>query len=125
VSTLSTAVRDLIVQHFDSAESVEIVMLLRKSATSFWGPNAVAQRLGIREDVATRKMSALAHQNILAAAEQTHAFRYAPSDPQMAARIDALADAYANQRIAVINTIYAANLEKLRAFSSAFKFKKE
>ncbi len=118
-------IRDLIAQHFDSAEGIEIVLLLRRSQEAFWSPAAVSQHLGIKEEVADRKMDMLAKSRILVTAEQSKAFRYEPRDSTVAARIDELAEIYTSRRLSVINAIYSANLEKLRAFSNAFRLDKK
>jgi hypothetical protein len=124
LTDLAPELRDLISGCFDSAESIEIVLLLRRSPDTFWSPVATAQQLGIREEVARTKMMQLASARLIVPAEHSHAFRYAPADEEMRKRIDELADAYSERRIAVINTIYSANLEKLRTFSDAFRLKK-
>lgn len=122
-SDLTPALRDLIARFFDSVESVELVMLLRRSPQTFWAPAAMAEQLGIREDVARRKLDALSRGGILAVGSETGAFRYAPKDDDIRSGVDELAAAYAEQRVNVINTIYSANLERLRAFSNAFRVK--
>jgi AraC-like DNA-binding protein len=118
-------IRDIIVQHFDSPEAVDIVLLLRRSRNAFWSPAAVSQHLGIREDIAARQLAAMARSCILVEAEQNRAFRYEPSDSCTESRIDELAEIYANRRMSVINAIYSANLDKLRAFSNAFRLDKK
>jgi hypothetical protein len=123
VDGLPQEVRDLIVSDFDSVESVEIVLLLRRSPQTFWAARAVAEQLGIRADIAGAKLDALGRRGILSVGGQTGAFRYAPKDAAVAKAIDALAAAYADRRVSVINTIYSANLERLRAFSDAFRVK--
>lgn len=120
---LTPALRDLIARHFDSVESVEMVLLLRRSPQTFWASTAVAEQLGIREDVARRKLDALSRNGILTVGAETGAFRYAPNDDTVKSGVDDLAAAYADQRVNVINTIYSANLERLRAFSNAFRVK--
>ncbi len=125
MSALPPDIRDFIVEHFDSAEAVEIVLLLRRSPNTFWSPAAVAQQLGIQEDAAFRKMNTLARTKILSAAEQSSAFRYDAQDEKLAAGIAGLADVYSTRRTSVINAIYSASLERLRSFSNAFKLKSE
>jgi hypothetical protein len=123
VPGLTPELQDLIARVFDSVESVEIVLLLRRSPHTYWGVPAVAEQLGIRPEVAQAKLSALADLRILKVGEQTGAFRYAPDDTKVSANLDDLAAAYAHYRVSVVNTIYSANLERLRAFSNAFRVK--
>jgi hypothetical protein len=123
VDGLTADVRELIESAVDSIETLEIVMLLRRSPQTFWADPAVAEQLGIRPDVARTKLQALHQRGILTIGGQTGAYRYAPADVPLRETIDKLADAYGQQRSNVINAIYSANLERLRAFSNAFKVK--
>ena len=125
MSSLPPDIQDLILRYFDSAEAIELVVLLRRSSATYWTAEAVSQHLGIRPEVAKRKMEALAEARILVRAEQTAAYRYAPADDHLAANVSELAEIYSDRRISVINTIYSANLERLRTFSNAFKLKKD
>jgi hypothetical protein len=121
---LSAAVRDLIARSIDSVESIELLALLHRSANTFWAAEAAAQRLGISPDLAGKKLNALADTALLCRAVTSGAFRYAPSDEALKPAVDELVDAYANRRISVVNEIYAANLDRLKAFTDAFKLKK-
>jgi hypothetical protein len=118
---LTRETRSFLAEVFDSVESVEIVLLLRRSPDTFWTSKAVASVLGVREDLAAKKLSALDAAKLLTCGESTGAYRYAPGEAALASRVDELADVYAGQRIDVINLIYSSNLERLRAFSNAFK----
>jgi len=105
-------------------ESIEILLLLRRSE-AYWSSEAVAQRLGIAKQVAATKLDALARGGLLLVGGDTGAYRYAPKRDVSRDAVDKLVAAYEEQRIAVINTIYSANLQRLRAFSNAFKLTKE
>ena len=124
MSELSGPVRELIARCIDSVESAELLVLLHRSADTFWAAEAAAHRLGIKPDIAQNKLNALADCGLLARGSGTIAFRYAPSDEAQTRLVDQLVAAYANQRITVLNTIYSANLDRLKAFTDAFKLKK-
>jgi hypothetical protein len=124
MTELTGPVRDLIVRTIDSVEAIELLALLHRSADTFWAAEAAGQRLGIRADIASKKLNALADAGLLSRANATGAFRYAPADDSMQATVTDLVDAYATRRVSVVNTIYSANLERLRAFTDAFKLKK-
>jgi hypothetical protein len=121
---LTGPVRDLIARSIDSVESIELLALLHRSADTFWAPEAAAQRLGIGPDIARKKLNALADSALLSRASGTGAFRYAPSEASVRSAVDDLVEAYVKYRIGVVNTIYAANLDRLKAFTDAFKLKK-
>jgi hypothetical protein len=118
-------VQRLIATCIDSVETMEILILLRRSPDSFWSGEAVAAQLGIKPEVAERKLGALTNAGLLARGFQSGAFRFAPSDDALRQTVDQLAETYANRRINVLNAIYSENLNRLRAFSDAFKLKKE
>lgn len=99
------------------------MLLLRRSPQTFWAAAAVAEQLGLQERVVRSKLDGLAKNGILSVGDATGAFRYLPKENTLAKQIDELATAYAERRISVINTIYSANLERLRAFSNAFRMK--
>jgi DNA-binding IclR family transcriptional regulator len=89
----------------DSMESIEILLLLRRSE-AFWTSEAVAQQLGIPKETAAQKLAAMARAQLLAIGSDTGAYRYAPRSEAAREALDKL-----------------ANLERLRAFSDAFRLK--
>ena len=125
MNVLSPSLHDFIARSIDSLESLELLLLLRRSPDTYWAADAAAQQLGIKPEVARKKLMVLRDAGLLAEGAETSAFRYAPADVKTAATIDELAGAYAYQRIHVTNTIFSANLQRLRAFTDAFKLKNE
>lgn len=123
MDVLNPEVRELIAHHLDSLESVEILLLLRRSPRTYWGAPAIAEQLGIAPEIARAKLDALRSSGMIAVGEQTGAFRYAPADDRTKNAVDELATAYANRRASVVNSIYSANLDRLRAFSNSFRVK--
>lgn len=120
---LRNELRELIASTIDSLETLEIVSLLRRSSQTFWAPPAIADRLNIGEHVARAKLEMLHARAVVTVGEQTIAYRYRPADERVERLIDELLTAYNERRVAVINAIYSANLERLRAFSDAFRVK--
>jgi DNA-binding IclR family transcriptional regulator len=115
----------LLVRHFDSVESIEIVALLERSSNAFWTRQAISQQLGIPEDVVEAKLAALTANDILVRGDLTGAYRFAPRSHEVCEQLLELLRFYSEQRAIIINTIYSANLEKLRAFSNAFRLKSD
>ena len=113
----------LLALSLDSVESIELLLLLRRAPDTFWRSEAASQQLGISRELADKKLAALTSGGLLVRGSETGAYRYAPRHEAIRENVDWLVDAYANRRVAVINAIYSANLEKLRAFSDAFKLK--
>jgi hypothetical protein len=122
---LSPVIQQLLGDPVDSVEALELLLLLRRSPDTFWSSDAAAQQLGIRRELSERKLTQLAGRNLLVRGLETGAYRYAPADDEVRAAVDELAAAYDEQRITVINAIYSANVERLRAFANAFRLKDE
>ncbi len=122
---LSQETRAFIIDLFDSVEAIEILLLLRRSPDTYWAAKAICEVLGTRPDLTEKKLPALAAAGLLKRGETAGGYRYAPANKESAARVDHLAEAYEKQRVDIINLIYSANLERLRAFSNAFKLKRE
>ena len=90
-----------IVESIGSVELLEVLLLLSRSADTFWTASAVAQHLGIAESVVAKALEVLVAEKLIVPARDTVAYRYAPKDDS------------------------SANLERLRAFAESFKLKKE
>ena len=122
---LSPGPNPLLGDPIDSVEALELLFLLRRSPDTFWTAGAASQKLGIRADLASRKLSRLVEAKLLVRGRDTGAYRYAPATDDWRKLVDDLAAEYEERSIGVINAIYSANLERLRAFSDAFRLKKE
>ena len=125
MSNLSQPVQDLIRRNIDSVDTLELLLLLRRSPDSYWSADAAEQHLGLRQGAAKQRLDALVAGSLARRGSETGAYRYAAVDEQMRESVDQLADPYANQRVSVINLIYSSNLDRLRAFSNAFRLKDE
>ena len=124
MSGLPVPLRNLIATSIDSIEGLEILLLLRRSQHAYWATRAIAEQLGIAPEIVGTKLDALRRAGLVSVGEETGAFRYAPRNEDLAAAIGDLARAYNERRASVVNTIFSANLERLRAFSDAFKVTK-
>lgn len=91
---LSKELQDLIANHFDSVESLEIVSLLQRSPNTFWSVAAVGKQLGLAEEMVARRVATLVESGILVTAEQTPAFRFAPKDRAVEENIATLVAMY-------------------------------
>lgn len=125
MAELTPEARRLLVESIGSVELLEVLLLLGRSPDTFWTAEAVAQRLGMNNDVVKKALQSLTTEKFVSLARDTVAYRYDPGDERRRKAVAALADDYAKQRVNVINTIYSANLERLRAFSDSFKLKKD
>jgi hypothetical protein len=125
MEALGPEVLQLIGECIDSLESLEALALLYRSPDTFWSADAVAAQIGARADIVAQKLQQLAAAGLLARAKDSVAYRYAPAALASCEGADLLLQAFAKRRVDVVNAIYSSNLERLRAFSNAFRLKKE
>lgn len=125
VPVLPPEAHRLLVRSIRSVELLEIALLLSRSPDTFWTPSAIAQQLGMALEVVAKAVDALVTSELIVAARETVAYRFAPKRDEDCEAMAALAEAYATQRANVIKTIYSASLEQLRAFADSFRLKKE
>ena len=125
MEALRPEVLQLIAECIDSLESLEALALLHRSPDTFWSADAVATQIGTRADTVGQKLQQLARAGLLSRAKDSVAYRYSPDAAAKCEHVDMLIGAFAKRRGDVVNAVYSSNLERLRAFSNAFRLKKE
>lgn len=119
--TLPQEVRDLLLHHIGSVAHLEALLFFRAHPDDRWGARSLAQRLYAPESEMIAALAELGNDGFLAM--EGGLYRYAPR-PEDRPRIDALAEAYAHQLIAITNLIHDRR-RNIQAFSDAFKLRKE
>jgi hypothetical protein len=122
-SDLPPDVRDFITRHIVSVEELEILLLLQEGKERDWSPAEINARLRSQEVSIRKWLDALA---ALQLARRTVGGRYqfAPASDRLATDAMALADAYRERRIKVIELIFSKPTEKLLEFVRAFELRK-
>lgn len=114
-------VRDLVVKHIDSVAQLEALLFLYARSDEQWDVASVAKRLYAPLSDMAVALASLADDGFLI--RDGEHYRYArPSHREAAVR--ALADAYARHLIPITNLIHSKP-RHIRAFSDAFKFRKD
>jgi hypothetical protein len=114
-------VKQLIVRHIDSVAQLEALLFLHGRSSEHWDVATVAKRLyAPLSDMATA-LARLADDGFLARDDER--YRYARRSDQDAA-VEALAEAYAHYLIPITHLIHSKP-RNIRAFSDAFKFRKD
>ena len=114
-------VRDLILRHVHSVVQLEALLFLRERPREQWDTASVAKRLYAPVGEMAAALAELCKDGFLA--REGEVYRYAPTS-DYEARVDALAKAYARQLIPITNLIHSKP-RNIRAFSDAFKFRKD
>lgn len=118
---LSDEVRDMLLRHIGSVAHLEALLFFRAHPSESCDARSLAKRLYAPEEEMITALAELCHDGFLRA--ENGFYRYAPP-AGYTARIDAMADAYAHQLIAVTNLIHDKR-RNIQAFSDAFKLRKE
>jgi hypothetical protein len=123
---LSPDVRAFIAGQVASVVQLETLLMLHGSPERQWAADEVARDLRIDRAWAEGQLEALCRQGLAVGRDEADGWRYrygaaAPVGPT----IDALARAYAERRVTVISLIFAKPADALRAFSDAFRIRKD
>lgn len=119
-------VRRFIAERIESAELLETLLLVHSDAGREWSPEEVAGSIYTVPASATRRLEQLVDMGLASSnGAPEPRYRYAPSTEQLRTEVDALADAYRKQRVAVINLIYSTPPDPLRSFADAFKLRRD
>ena len=117
-------VRRFINGHISSVAQLEILLLLQTNPQQKWTVEQIVHELrtgvaGTQQEVNLLSRSGLLQQ------EGPDRYFYSPSTPELHAAAVAVAQAYLIRRVTVIGLIFAKPPDSLRAFSDAFRLRKE
>ena len=124
VGELPETVRRFIIDHIESVEQLEILLLLLRRPDEAWSAQGVARELRISELSAGERLEDLHRDGV---AVQVHdgaeeSYRYSARNAQLDESVRGLASAYAERRVTVINLIFSKPTDKISTFANAFRF---
>lgn len=121
---LSPAIRRFIGEHIDSAEQLDILLLLQRDPTKQWTAMDVSQAIYTVPASATMRLEILTSAGFLASTGGSDpGYRFDPASDSLRQQVAELAAAYASDRVGVIKLIFAKPPDPLESFSDAFRFK--
>lgn len=124
--TLPPEVSALIARHIDSVVRLEVLLYLHGRAPGRETAEAAAKELRVDAVWASGQLEELCARGFANFDESSpRTYQYAPSTAQLASSVEALANAFAQRRVAVIAAIYSQPPDPLRTFSDAFKLRKD
>ncbi len=121
--TLLPSIGGLIAGSIHSMAALELLLLLHRSPDTYWTVSASAATLGAPEERIEAELQSLRRHGLVVAARETVAFRYAPRTEAAREAVDALADAYEQQRLAVLEAVHASGNASIEAFAQAFRIR--
>jgi hypothetical protein len=123
-SSIPDDVRRFLLQCIDSVEQLEVLLLLHRYPDEARSPATVAQELYSNTESIARRMAGLDANGLLVSTGPS-SYRYQPRTPALDSTVRLLADTYRERRVAVITVIASKPMEKVRAFSDAFRIRKK
>jgi hypothetical protein len=125
-SHISDEARRLIADRISSAEMLEILLLLAGAPERGWTADEVSRQVFTVPAAAIASLEGLVGQGLAAsdgAANPT--YRFAPATPELERQVAALASAYRQSRVAVIQLVFARPSDPLRSFADAFRMRRD
>lgn len=119
----STDVKEFIGKYIYSIAQLEIILLLRSEPQKFWTADEITQKLYLQVEMTTKLLLEIVHRGL--AIRTDTGFRYEPMNSVDRNALDQLAEIYQERRVAVTAEIFSRPIDSLRAFSDAFRFRKE
>jgi DNA-binding IclR family transcriptional regulator len=123
VSSLPHDVHQFLYQHIESVEQLEVLVLLRMRPERGWSPEEVARELYSHPASIARRLAMLLGQGLLREIEPG-CYQYAPRTGELHATVLRVAEMYRERRVAVVTLIASKPIENVRAFSDAFRIRR-
>ncbi|CAN5729898.1 hypothetical protein BH23GEM6_BH23GEM6_21640 [soil metagenome] len=121
---LSPEVRRFLAERIDSAEQLDILLLLAKQAERDWTALEVSQAIYTVPASATMRLESLVSAGfVTSSGESDPGYRYAPESDPIRQQIAALAEAYRSDRVSVIKFIFAKPADPVQSFADAFRLR--
>ena len=123
MSAISERVRNFIFEFVDSAELLEVLLLLRSEPAKSWSIQALSESLRSNPDSIEKRIVFLAELRILTKLDSNpQAYRYSPDNLEHSEIIDEIASIYQIQRHRIYEIIFSP-LKTGRDFADAFRIK--
>lgn len=121
---ISAAVHQFLSEYIDSAELLDILMLLHAEPTEVWTPESVSNRVFTVPQAAERRLEELhARGLVVEVAGRKGVYNLKAGDPKLLEVLTELRKAYLASRADVINEVFKMKADPLKSFSNAFKLR--
>ena len=119
----STDLKQFIGKYIHSVAQLEILLMLRSEPQRCWTADEVNQRLYLQPEMTSQLLAQIVQRGLAIRTES--GFLYQPTTDADRNAMDCLAQIYHERRVAVIAEIFSNPQDSLRAFSDAFRLRKE
>jgi hypothetical protein len=121
-SDIPAATRDFVAKHIVSLEQLEVLLILHDGTERDWSAAEINERLRSQENSIQKWLDTLVAIGLAAGSQGR--YKFAPASQTMGDQTAALAEAYRERRIKVIELIFSKPNEPLLNFVRAFELKK-
>jgi DNA-binding MarR family transcriptional regulator len=119
--SLTPEVRNFVLQHIDSVAQLEALLFLRTRPAERLDASDIAKTLYASPGEMNAALEGLHGRGLLVREDDRYGYNHRSPDR---AQVEALANAYAHHLIPITNLIHSKP-RNIRAFSDAFKFRKD
>jgi hypothetical protein len=117
--------RKFIAEYLSSAEQLEVLLLLHAEPGRDFTAAEVSERVYTVPAAALLRLDDLTSAGLLTSDGASNPrYRYAPTNPGLAGRVDALARAYRADRVAIVRLIYEVPKDPVRSLADAFRVRR-
>jgi len=118
-------VKAFIAEHLASVVQLETLLMLHRAPERAWTADEVAAELKIDRTWAEAQLAALCDDGLARCDDAGRQYRFGPKREADRAAVAALAVTYAQRRVTVISLIFSKPADSLKAFSDAFKLRRD
>jgi hypothetical protein len=125
-NTLPIEVQQFILNHIDSVEQLEVLLLLSSSPARAWSVDEVNAQIKSSHDSVSERLQLLASRGLVTVQSQPKPlYQFQSIDPQLTAAVTALAANYKEKRLKVLECLFSKPNATLRIFADSFKIRKD
>jgi hypothetical protein len=122
--SLTPEVRGFVGEHIDSAEQLEILLLLHRDPDRRWTAQEVSQAIYTVPASALMRLERLVAEGFATSSgEADPTYVYEPRSEEIRRQVAALSDAFRKDRVAVIKLIFSRPPDPLQSFADAFRLR--
>jgi hypothetical protein len=128
VERIPEPVRRFVDERIESVSLLEVLLLLQADPMRHWTPTAVSREFRSERGWTEVQLEYLRTHGLLTVERGPGelAYRYSPSHPDLDGVVRELGDAFERRRVTVVKLIFRQpHAERLRAFSEAFRFRRQ
>lgn len=105
-------------------EQLEVLLLVSSQPDREWSPEAVFSEIQSSIPSVTKRLQEFCERGLMI--QPGHlSFRYCPKTQALDNAVRALAAAYKEKRVKIIETIYRKPIDNVQSFADAFRFRKD